>query len=114
MALQGVRHQRRAADRPRMGHRTHDYAGHQGVSSRVQQPEQGTGAAAPELPDIGMFASTDIVAVEQACVDTIYNFGDARKNSLIERIESRQGLRQLTAMAEHRMGTTHYDIVEID
>ena len=74
----------------------------------------GTGAAAPELPDIGMFASTDIVAVEQACVDTIYNFGDARKNSLIERIESRQGLRQLTAMAEHRMGTTHYDIVEID
>ena len=74
----------------------------------------GTGAAAPELPDIGIFASTDIVAVEQACVDMIYNFPDDRKKSMIERIESRQGLRQLTAMAQHQMGTPNYEIVTVD
>ncbi len=74
----------------------------------------GTGAAAPELPDIGILASNDIVAVEQASVDMIYHFPDGRKNSLIERIESRQGLRQLTAITEHKLGTPHYELIEID
>ena len=74
----------------------------------------GTGAAAPELPDLGILASNDIVAVEQASVDMIYNFPDDRKKSLIERIESRSGLRQLSAMTEHQMGTPYYEIIDID
>lgn len=73
----------------------------------------GEGAAAPELPDLGILASTDILAVDQAAVDMIYNFQGDEKNSLIERIESRSGLRQLSAMAEHQMGTTNYELIDI-
>lgn len=73
----------------------------------------GTGAAAPELPDLGILASTDILAVDQASVDMIYNFPDERKKSLIERIESRSGLRQLSAMAQHQMGTSNYELITI-
>jgi len=74
----------------------------------------GAGATAPELPDLGMLASTDILAVEQAAVDMIYNFQGEEKISLIERIESRDGLRQLTAMEHHQMGTKDYDLIDID
>lgn len=73
----------------------------------------GAGAAAPELPDIGILASTDILAVDQAAVDMIYSFPDERKKSLIERIESRSGLRQLSAMAQHKMGTSTYELITI-
>ncbi|MBR3747945.1 MAG: DUF362 domain-containing protein [Selenomonadaceae bacterium] len=74
----------------------------------------GTGAAAPEMPDLGILASKDILAVEQASVDMIYNFPDDRKKSLIERIEKHSGLRQLTAMAEHKMGTTNYELITVE
>lgn len=74
----------------------------------------GAGAAAPVMPDLGILASTDILAVDKAAVDMIYNFEDDRKNDLITRIESRGGLRQLTAMAEHKMGTPNYEIISID
>ena len=74
----------------------------------------GAGAAAPVMPDLGILASTDILAVDKAAVDMIYNFGDDRKNDLIERIESRGGLRQLSAMTEHEMGTPNYEIISID
>ena len=74
----------------------------------------GAGAAAPEMPDLGMLASTDILAVDKAAVDMIYAYPGPEKNSLVERIESRNGLRQLTAMAEHKMGTPNYELVTID
>ena len=74
----------------------------------------GAGAAAPEMPDLGILASTDILAVDQASVDMIYNYPGPEKNSLIERIESRSGLRQLTAMAQHQMGTSNYELITID
>jgi len=74
----------------------------------------GAGAAAPVMPDLGILASTDILAVDKAAVDMIYNFPDDSKNDLITRIESRNGLRQLSAMAEHEMGTTNYEIISID
>ena len=74
----------------------------------------GTGAAAPEMPDLGILASTDILAVDQASVDMVYAFPDNRNHSLIERIESRSGLRQLSAMAQHQMGTSNYELITID
>ena len=73
----------------------------------------GPGASAPELPDLGILASTDIVAVDKASVDMIYNFQDDRKNNLITRIESRSGLHQLTAMQKHQMGTPNYELITI-
>ena len=74
----------------------------------------GAGASAPELPDLGILASTDILAVDKAAVDMIYNFPDDRKNYLITRIESREGRHQLTAMKELQMGTDKYEIISID
>lgn len=97
-----------------------DYFGKQIVYINVMQRLSvdcdcaGVGAAAPVMPDLGILASTDILAVDKAAVDMIYNFEDDRKNDLITRIESRGGLRQLSAMAEHEMGTPDYEIIPID
>ena len=74
----------------------------------------GTSAAEPIIPDLGMMASTDILAIDQASVDMVYNFEDSRKNDLIERIESREGLRQLSAMKELGMGNNQYELISID
>ena len=74
----------------------------------------GTGAAEPVIPDIGMVASTDILAADQASVDLVYNLDDKRTADLIERIESRQGLRQLSAMKELGMGNDKYDLISLD
>ena len=72
----------------------------------------GTSAAEPTMADIGICASTDILAVDQACVDLVYNASDSK--DLKERIESRHGLRQLSAMAEKQMGNLQYEIIEIE
>ena len=73
----------------------------------------GVAAAKPTIADIGILASTDLLAIDQACVDLVYSHhGDNR--DLVERMESRHGLRQLTAMAGHKMGNTQYELIEID
>lgn len=74
----------------------------------------GTAAAEPTIPDIGMCASVDILAVDQACVDLVYHSGHAHNHDLVERMESRHGLRQLTAMAEQKMGNLQYELICID
>ncbi len=71
----------------------------------------GTSAAEPTMKDIGIAASTDILAVDQACVDMVYAAPDGK--DLINRIESREGLRQLTAMQELGMGNRKYNLVNI-
>lgn len=71
----------------------------------------GRSAAEPTIPDIGMLASTDILAIDQASVDLVFA---ARKNKdLVERIESRRGLHQLTAMRKLEMGAKTYQLIEI-
>ena len=72
----------------------------------------GTSAAEPTMADIGIAASTDILAVDQACVDMVYAAPDSR--DMIERIESREGLRQLSAMEELGMGSRQYELITID
>ena len=52
----------------------------------------GTSAAEPTIPDIGILASTDILAIDQASVDLIYGPPAAEKHDLVERIESRRTL----------------------
>ncbi len=71
----------------------------------------GTRAAAPTMADIGIAASTDILAVDQACVDMVYAAADGR--DLVERIESREGLRQLSAMEELGMGSRRYEMITV-
>lgn len=73
----------------------------------------GTSAAPPTAPDIGILASTDILAIDQASVDMVYALPDAQKRDMVERIESRSGLRQLTYMKELGMGANAYEIVPV-
>ena len=72
----------------------------------------GTSAAEPTIADIGILASTDILAIDKACVDLVYAAPDGQ--DLIERIESRSGLRQLSAMKELNMGNDNYNLISID
>ena len=67
----------------------------------------GLGAAAPTTPDLGIIASTDILAVDQASVDMVYALPEAQRRDLVERIESRSGLRQLANHTLHGLGNPH-------
>ena len=74
----------------------------------------GVGAAEPTIPDIGMVASTDLLAVDQACVDLVYARPENERHDLVERIETREGLRQLSYMKELKMGNDKYRLISID
>lgn len=65
-------------------------------------------------PDVGILASWDILAVDQACVDIVYSMPSHAGRHLVERIESRHGLRQLTYMKELGMGNDRYHLIDID
>ena len=73
----------------------------------------GTSAAPPTIADLGIVASTDILAVDQASIDMVYDRTSDNHN-LVERIESRHGLHQLTAIKNLKMGNPHYKIISID
>lgn len=68
--------------------------------------------AEPDMHDIGILASTDPVALDQACVDLVYAAEDGA--SLIERIESRNGLLTLKHAEEIGLGTRWYQLTNID
>lgn len=68
----------------------------------------------PQMADIGIFASLDPVAIDQACVDAVYASPDPGKAALIERMESRNGIHTVEAAAQLGLGTREYEIVEID
>lgn len=65
-------------------------------------------------PDVGILGSLDILSIDQACVDIIYGMPCHAGKHMIERIESRHGLRQLTYMKELGMGSDRYTILDID
>ena len=74
----------------------------------------GPEAEEPTIGDIGMVASTDLLAIDQACVDMVYDKPGSDNKDLIERIESREGLRQLSYMRELKMGNPNYELISID
>ena len=75
---------------------------------------EGTGAAPVVTPNVGIVASVDILAVDQASVDLVYAMKEEDRHALVERMESRHGLRQLTYMKELGMGNDRYLLVDID
>lgn len=75
---------------------------------------EGVNAAPVVTPNVGIAASLDILAVDQACVDMIYAMTEEEHHDLIERMESRHGLRQLSYMKELGMGNDRYILVDID
>lgn len=73
----------------------------------------GTRAAVPSVPDLGILASTDILAIDQASVDMVYALPEAQKADFVERIESRNGLRQLEYMKMLGMGNSSYELITV-
>ena len=74
---------------------------------------EGVNAAPVTLPDLGILASTDILAVDTASVDMIYALPKDVRRDMVERIESRSGLRQLSYMKEMGMGSDRYELITI-
>ncbi len=65
-------------------------------------------------PDVGILASLDILSVDQACVDLIYALPGGGGKTMVERMETRHGLRQLSYMKELGMGNDRYTLIDID
>ena len=68
---------------------------------------------APEMADIGIFASTDPVAIDQACYDAVVNSQDEGKKALIERMDSRHGIHTVEAASDLGLGNREYEIINI-
>ena len=75
---------------------------------------EGTAAMPVVTPNVGILASRDILAIDQACVDIVYALNEEDHKDLVERIESRHGLRQLSYMKELGMGNDKYHLIDID
>ena len=71
----------------------------------------GIEAAPVKARNLGILASTDLLAVEQASIDMVYKLPEAELHDLKERIESRKGLRQLSYMKEMQMGNDQYELI---
>ena len=67
----------------------------------------------PCIADIGVLASTDPIAIDQACIDLVYACTDPGKPHLLERIESRNGIHTIEAAAALGYGTRAYDLIEV-
>jgi uncharacterized Fe-S center protein len=67
----------------------------------------------PEMADLGIFASIDPVALDQACADAVYASPDEGKAALIERMETRNGIHTVETAAELNLGSRTYEIIAI-
>ena len=75
---------------------------------------EGLSAEPVVTPDVGILASLDILAIDQACVDIIYSMNEIDGHALVHRIESRHGHRQLSYMKEMNMGNNKYVMIDLD
>ncbi len=71
-------------------------------------------AKAPCMKDMGILASVDPIAVDQACLDLVYGSDDPGKEKLIQRIESLHGVHTVEAADELGFGTREYELISID
>ena len=71
-------------------------------------------ASAPCMKDIGILASLDPIALDQACLDLVYNSNDPGKDKLIQRIESLHGVHTVEAAAELGFGSRDYELINIE
>ena len=67
----------------------------------------------PCIADIGILASADPIAIDQACIDLVYATDDPGKAHFLERVESRNGVHTIEAAAELGYGTREYTLVEV-
>ncbi len=67
----------------------------------------------PAMADIGILASLDPVALDQACLDLVYASEDPGRDHLLERIESRNGVHTVEAAARIGVGTREYELLAV-
>ena len=67
----------------------------------------------PCMADIGILASLDPIAIDQACLDLVYASDDPGRGHLVERIESRNGKRTVDSAAALGFGTKEYELIEL-
>ena len=67
----------------------------------------------PCLKDIGILASLDPVAIDQACIDLVANSNDPGKDHFMERVNSRNGLHTIEVAEELNVGSRDYELIEI-
>lgn len=67
----------------------------------------------PCMSDIGILASFDPIAIDQACIDLVYNSNDPGRDHLIERIESRNGVHTIEAATKLGFGQRNYTLIDI-
>ena len=68
----------------------------------------------PCMKDIGILASTDPIAIDQACRDLIYNSKDPGRDHFVERVERQNGRHTIDAAAELGFGTKEYELINVD
>lgn len=71
-------------------------------------------AEEPCMSDIGILSSLDPVALDKACIDLVYNSNDKGKEKLIERIESRNGTYIIECAKNLGIGSTEYELINLD
>ncbi len=75
---------------------------------------EGVAAQPVVTPNIGIVASLDILAADQASVDLVMALSEKDRSALAERMSSRHGFRQLTYMKELGMGNDRYRLLDMD
>ena len=68
----------------------------------------------PCMKDIGVLASLDPIAIDQACIDLVQNSNDIGKDYLLERINSRNGIHTIEAASDLHFGNRDYELISID
>ena len=68
----------------------------------------------PCMKDIGILASTDPIAIDQACIDLVYNSKDPGRDHFVERVARQNGVHTIEAAAELGFGTREYEMINVD
>ena len=67
----------------------------------------------PCMKDIGILSSTDPIAIDQACIDLVYNSNDPGKEHFIERVERQNGIHTIESANELGFGTREYELINV-
>ena len=67
----------------------------------------------PCMEDIGILASLDPVAIDQACIDLVLNSNDPGKEHFMERVNSRNGIHTIEAAADLGFGSRAYELIQL-
>ena len=68
----------------------------------------------PCMKDIGVLASLDPIAIDQAAIDLVYNSKDEGRDHFVERVESRHGIHTIEAAADLGFGVREYELINVD